>query len=330
MNNISFGQYVPGNSWIYKLDPRCKVLLTIALIVLIFLIPNLITMGIAFGVILLIFITSRIPLLKVLKGLKGIIFLLLFTFFVQILYTKNDEMPLYSFNMEIGLWQFLIILGLLILYIFTKKYVPFSILYLLLLIFIGFCILWAFPFEKFYWSFNLSWRKWTFNVYQAGLERAAYIFLRIVLMIFLTSLLTLSTMTTDINNALSWILSPLKLFKVPVEIFSMLISLTLRFIPTLILEANKIMSAQASRGLDFNEAKLSKKAKQIIALLIPLFVISFKTADELSNAMEARGYVIGAPRTQLDELRFRFIDLAAGIIVIGFYVAVILNMVGVY
>ncbi len=330
MNNISFGQYVPGNSWIYKLDPRTKVLLTIALIVLVFIIPSLITISIAFGVVLLIYITSRIPILKVLKGLKGIIFLLLFTFVVQIIYTKNDGMPLYSFNMEIGLWQFLIIAGLLLLYIFTKKFVPSSIIYLLVLIFVGFCILWCFPFEKFYWNFNMSWAKWSFNVYQAGLERAAYIFLRILLMIFLTSLLTLSTMTTDINNAISWLLTPLKIFKIPVEVFSMLISLTLRFIPTLILEANKIMAAQASRGLDFNEAKLSKKVKQIIALLIPLFVISFKTADELSNAMEARGYVIGAPRTQLDELKFRPIDLVATLVVVGFYVGVILNMVGVY
>ncbi|MBQ9448840.1 MAG: energy-coupling factor transporter transmembrane protein EcfT [Acholeplasmatales bacterium] len=330
MNNISFGQYVPGNSWIYKLDPRTKVLLTIALIVLVFIIPSLITISIAFGVVLLIYITSRIPILKVLKGLKGIIFLLLFTFVVQIIYTKNDGMPLYSFNMEIGLWQFLIIAGFLLLYIFTKKFVPSSIIYLLVLIFVGFCILWCFPFEKFYWNFNMSWAKWSFNVYQAGLERAAYIFLRILLMIFLTSLLTLSTMTTDINNAISWLLTPLKIFKIPVEVFSMLISLTLRFIPTLILEANKIMAAQASRGLDFNEAKLSKKVKQIIALLIPLFVISFKTADELSNAMEARGYVIGAPRTQLDELKFRPIDLVATLVVVGFYVGVILNMVGVY
>ena len=330
MNNISFGQYVPGNSWIYKLDPRTKVLLTIALIILVFIIPSLITISIAFGVVLLIYITSRIPIIKVLKGLKGIIFLLLFTFVVQILYTKNDGMPLYSFNMEIGLWQTIIIVGLLVLYFLTKRFVPSKIIYLLILIFAGFCILWCFPFEKFYWNFNMSWTKWTFNVYQAGLERAMYIFLRILLMIFLTSLLTLSTMTTDINNAISWLLAPLKIFKIPVEVFSMLISLTLRFIPTLILEANKIMAAQASRGLDFNEAKLSKKVKQIIALLIPLFVISFKTADELSNAMEARGYVIGAPRTQLDELKFRWVDLVALIVVIGFYVGVILNMVGVY
>ena len=330
MNNISFGQYVPGNSWIYKLDPRCKILLTIALMVLIFLIPNLLTMSIALGVVLLILLSTRIPILKVLKGLRGIVFLLLFTVIVQLIYTTDDGLPLYSFNMSFGLWQMLIIVALIGSYILLKRYIKFKLIMLLIIATLAFGFMWDFPFEKFYWNFNLTWAKWTFNVYQVGLERAGYIFLRIVLMIFITSLLTLSTMTTDINNALGWVLSPLKLFKIPVEIFSMLVSLTLRFIPTLILEANKIMSAQASRGLDFNDSKITKKVKQIIALLIPLFVVSFKTADDLSNAMVARGYVIGAKRSQIDDLKFGWRDLVATIIVVGFFVAVILNMVGVY
>ena len=268
--------------------------------------------------------------MKVLSGLRGIVFLLLFTFMVQIIYTKGDSLPLYSFNMSFGLWQMLVIIGLLSLYIFTKKYIPLKLIYLLLILTAGFLILWEFPFEKFYWNFNLTWVRWTFNVYQAGLERAGFIFIRIILMILITSLLTLSTMTTDINNALSWILTPLKVIKIPVDTFSMLISLTLRFIPTLITEANKIMAAQASRGLDFNNSKITKKVKQIIALLIPLFVISFKTADDLSNAMVTRGYVIGAKRTKIDDLQFGARDLIAGLVVVGFFVAVILNMVGVY
>ena len=330
MNNISFGQYVPGNSWIYKLDPRCKMLLTIAIMVLIFLIPDLITMAIALGVLVLLLLTTRIPILKVLKGLRGIVFLLLFTFLIQLIYTKGEGLPEYSFSMSFGLWQLLIIAGLILLYFFTGKYVPVKIIYLLLILFLIFMFLWDSPFEQFFWNFNMNWTKWTFNVYRAGLERAGFIFLRIILMIMTTSLLTLSTMTTDINNALGWVLAPLKLVKIPVEVFSMLISLTLRFIPTLIAEANKIMAAQASRGLDFNNSGLTKKVKQIIALLIPLFVISFKTADDLSNAMVARGYVIGAKRSKIDDLRFGINDLVAVIVVAIFYTAVILKMVGVY
>ena len=136
-------------------------------------------------------------------------------------------------------------------------------------------------------------------------------------MIGITSLLTLSTMTTDINNGLEGILSPLKLLHINVGVFSMLISLTLRFIPTLIEESRKIMKAQASRGVDFEEGKLKDKIKQIISLLIPMFVISFKRADELSNAMEARGYVIGEKRTKLDELKLKWRDCLCLVITAG-------------
>ena len=91
----------------------------------------------------------------------------------------------------------------------------------------------------------------------------------------------------------------------------MLVSLTLRFIPTLLMESKKIMNAQASRGVDFQEGKLKDKVVQIISLLIPMFVISFKRAEDLSNAMETRGYIIGAKRTKLDELKLRWRDYVA-------------------
>jgi energy-coupling factor transport system permease protein len=132
--------------------------------------------------------------------------------------------------------------------------------------------------------------------------------IRLFVMIGITSLLTLSTMTTDINNGIEGLLAPLKLLHINVGVFSMLIALTLRFIPTLIEESRKIMKAQASRGVDFEEGKIKDKVKQIISLLIPMFVISFKRADELSNAMEARGYIIGEKRTKLDELKLRWRD----------------------
>jgi energy-coupling factor transport system permease protein len=122
MNNISFGQYIPGNSWIYKLDPRTKIILSFLMIVLIFLIPNLYGMLIALGVFLIIFFTTRIPFVKVLKGLKPIMFLLLFTFILQLIYTKGtEETLLYSFNLQIGLTQIAIIVAVLVLYFTTKK-----------------------------------------------------------------------------------------------------------------------------------------------------------------------------------------------------------------
>ena len=119
MNNFTFGQYVPGKSWIYKMDPRTKILLTIALIVLIFLIPDLIWMACALGVFFLIILSARINIIKILKSIKGVIFLLLFTVLLQLIYTKGTELdpnPIYTFQMQIGLWQLLIIVGLLVLY----------------------------------------------------------------------------------------------------------------------------------------------------------------------------------------------------------------------
>ena len=107
-------------------------------------------------------------------------------------------------------------------------------------------------------------------------------------------------MTTDLNYGIEALLKPLKWIKIPVDTFAMMISLTLRYIPTLLGETEKIMKAQASRGVDFKESKLKDKIVQIISLLIPIFVISFKRADDLGNAMEVRGYVIGAKRTKID------------------------------
>lgn len=324
MDNITFGQYIPGKSWIYKLDPRTKILLTIALIVLIFLIPNLEIMLIALGVFFVLFLTTRVPFLKVLKGLRGVLFLLLFTVVLQLVYTKStDNPPLYVFDMEFGLYQLIIISVLLILYFTTKKFIKFKFIYLLLILFLSFMVLWTNPFEKWYWAFNHNFTSFEFEVYKEGLEKSGFIFIRIVLMIGITSLLTLTTMSTDINNGIEWVLAPLKLIKVPVGVFSMLISLTLRFIPTLFEESKKIMKAQASRGVDFQEGKLVEKINQIIALLIPMFVLSFKRADDLSNAMEARGYVIGGKRTKLDVLKFRFLDYFSFIVMIGLFVVVI-------
>ena len=177
---------------------------------------------------------------------------------------------------------------------------------------------------------NINITDFTFNVYKEGVEKSGFIFIRIVIMIGITSLLTLSTMSTDINNGLEWLLSPLKIFKIPVSVFSMLISLTLRFIPTLMSESRKIMNAQASRGVDFEHGGPIKKVKQIISLLVPMFVVSFKRADELSNAMEARGYIVGAKRTKLDLLKFRWRDYVAYGITIALFVTVILFNVGVF
>lgn len=310
MNNITIGQYVPGNSWIYKLDPRTKILLTIISIIMIFIIPNLEFMILALGLFLVIFLSTRVSLVRVIRGLKGVIFLLTFTFALQLIYNKEGNV-LYTFNMQIGLFNLLIMLGILIFYFFTKKFIKFKLIYTFLMLGGIFSVLWLVKFDM------LVWKDFNFDVYDVGLKNASFIFIRIFMMIGITSLLTVSTMSTDINNGLEWVLSPLKVIKVPVSVLSMTISLTLRFIPTLYEETRKIMNAQASRGVDFQEGKLKDKITQIISLLVPMFVISFKRAEDLSNAMEARGYVIGAKRTRIDELKFRALDIISFILGVG-------------
>ena len=330
MNNISFGQYVPGNSWIYKLDPRLKIIFTILLIIAIFLIPTLELMIIALIVFIIIFISTRISLFKVLNGIKGVLFLLLFTVFMQLSYTKgNSETLIYTFDMSFGLFQLLFIIGLVFIYLFTKKYMPLKFIYLLFILFLIFMIFWNTPFKKFEWFYldKFNWNSFKFKIYEEGVNRAGFILIRILLMIGLTSLLTLSTMTTDINNGLEAVLSPLKLIKIPVSVFSLLISLTLRFIPTLMNESRKIMNAQASRGVDFNEGSIKQKVNQIISLLIPMFVVSFKRAEDLANAMDARGYVVGRKRTKLDLLKFRWRDYVSIVIVLGLFTMVILSRI---
>jgi energy-coupling factor transport system permease protein len=208
-------------------------------------------------------------------------------------------------------------LGLITLYLLTKKYIPLSFIYLLVIAGLCFVSMWLLRVDF------LSFSVFDFKIYRQGIENAAFILIRIVIMIGTTSLLTLSTMTTDINNGIEAVLSPLKLIKVPVGVFAMLISLTLRFIPTLLGESQKIMNAQASRGVDFAEGSLKEKVTQIVSLLIPMFVISFKRAEDLADAMESRGYIIGAKRTKLDELKLKEVDYISMIIMAALFGLVI-------
>lgn len=309
MNNITIGQYVPGKSWIYKMDPRMKIILTFFLMVIIFLLPTVYSVAIALGLFLIMFLTTGIPLMKMIKGLKPVMFLVIFTFVLQLIYNKEGKL-LKTVEFTFGLYQLLSIIGITVFYIFTKKYIPFKMIYMLLFFFAIFAVQYLLNIDKFEW-FNYHLR-----IYEKGIERGLFVFFRVIVMIGITSLLTFTTMTTDINNGISSVLKPLKIIKVPVGVIAMMLSLTLRFIPTLLDETNKIMKAQASRGVDFNEGRLKDKVTQIISLLVPMFVISIRRAEDLSNAMIARGYEIDAPRTQLDLLKLRLVDYSALVVTI--------------
>lgn len=320
LDNIVIGQYIPGTSWIYKLDPRIKIVGSILLIVALFLVPNLYVLLGFLAVFLIGFITTGISLIKLIKGLSGLLFLLVFTFLLQLFYSTDGPL-LTTWHFQISWYHILMFVGLFLLFLLTRKYILHKVLYFFFLVVIAFVLQAVVHFDTSLMHYNAL-------IYQQGLEKASFVFIRIVIMIGITTLLTFSTMSTELNTGLYCLLKPLKYIKVPVGVISMMFSLTLRFIPTLLEETKKIIKAQASRGIDFANGKLKDRVVQIISLLIPMFVVSFKRAEELADAMEARGYVIDAPRTELNVLKLRYYDYIGLVVLFGILgAAIYLNVI---
>ncbi|AKU80240.1 energy-coupling factor transporter transmembrane component T family protein [Spiroplasma turonicum] len=165
------------------------------------------------------------------------------------------------------------------------------------------------------YGYLYKWKIFYFS--EKAIYSAIYMTVRIFLMITLTTILTGTTQPLELTLAIEDLLSPLKLIKVPVYIFSIIISIALRMIPTLIDEAGRIMKAQSSRGIDFKNGKLKDKAKAMTSLIIPLLVSAFQKAEDLAYAMDSRGYDPHAKRTRYRQVKFRFIDLIIFTIVMG-------------
>ena len=163
-------------------------------------------------------------------------------------------------------------------------------------------------------SFTIPGIEWT--IYYSAIINSIYIFVRLALMISLTLILTSTTKPMDLTYALEWMMYPLKVVKFPVHEVAMMISLALRFIPTLLDETDRIMKAQASRGVDFQDGKLKEKVGAIVSLIIPLFVSAFQRSDDLANAMEARGYDPSKKRTKYRVLKWRLADTLSFLFVI--------------
>ena len=152
---------------------------------------------------------------------------------------------------------------------------------------------------------------WVITITWEGLIRALFMLIRIVMLIAATFLLTYTTSPIALTDGLESLLSPLKKIKVPVHELSMMMCIALRFIPTLIEETDKIMSAQKARGADFETGKLMQRVKALVPILVPLFISAFRRADELATAMECRCYQGGEGRTKMKLLRYRRRDFAA-------------------
>lgn len=245
MNKLLLGRYIPGNSLIHQLDPRAKLLGSFYFIIIIFFANNWQTYLLMFLFTLGAILLSEIPLSFFLRGVKPLIWLIIFTTALQILFTQGGQL-------------------------------------------------------------YFSW--WIFSISEYGLINGAFIFCRFVLIICMSTLLTLTTVPLDLADAIEFLLRPLGYLKFPVHTVSLMLSIALRFVPTLMDETEKIMNAQRARGVDFGAGNIFDKMKAIVPLLIPLFVSSFNRAEQLANAMEARGYQGGEGRSKYRLLHWKMRD----------------------
>ncbi len=160
----------------------------------------------------------------------------------------------------------------------------------------------------------LSWK--FIEVTDKGVFMAIFIAVRILVLLLVSSLLTYTTAPTDLTDAIEKLLSPLKVFKIEVHTFAMMMTIALRFIPTLIDEIDRLMSAQKARGADFESGNLAKRVKALFPIFIPLFISAFKRAIELADAMSCRCYTGGEGRTRLRQMRFSWRDAVVSVFIV--------------
>ena len=249
VRDITFGQYYPSKSALHSMDARMKLVLTFALIVCIFLCHNFFALGVMalFTVIAVIF--SRVPVKMLLKSIKPVLIILVFTAVLNIFYTKGGETYFTLFN--------------------------------------------------------------KISVTEKGVNTAVFTMVRIIVLVVISSLLTYTTTPTMLTDALERLLSPLKIFHIKVHTLAMMMTLALRFIPTLIEEIDRIMNAQKARGADLETGGLIKRAKALIPIFIPLMVSSFRRAYELAFAMTCRCYTGGEGRTRMKQMKLGYRDFIA-------------------
>jgi energy-coupling factor transport system permease protein len=271
MRGFAFGQYYPASSVLHRLDPRTKVLAAVIYIVTAFLCTNTISFALLFLSGIVLMLVSRIPMKVVLRSVRALIFIMVFTALLNIFWvvdTSKGAEPLVEF--------------------------------------------------------------WIFTIYAKGIYHAVFILIRILAMVIGTGLfLTYTTTPIALTDAIESLLRPLAKLHVPVHSFAMMMTIALRFIPTIMEETEKIMAAQKARGADFTQGSLAKRAKALIPIIVPLFASVFRRADELATAMECRCYHGGEGRTKLRILKYRGRDVMTLLVMLLFTAAVItINICG--
>lgn len=304
MKSVTIGQYIPGNSLLHKLDPRFKILLVFISNFLIFLLSSLSSSIICLSLILLVYVCCGLPIFKIIRGLRQIIYLSLFIFLFNVLTTSSGTL-LHRFDMYFSYSHILILFSITTLYFLFKKNIRLKLSWFLIYI-----ILIFYSLTKYY--FDIPFLYFSFDIYKEIIIDNSIVITRLMLFICVTYILTLTTNTMAINNALESLLCFLLIFRVPrtfISLISFMFSLVLRFIPLLLIESDKIFKAQASRGVDFKERSFFKKIKQLISLIIPLFSLCITKAELMADAMTSRGYIPGMKRTKLDLLKYTYYDL---------------------
>jgi len=320
MKNIVIGQYVPGHSFLYRMDARSKLLALVVLMATAFIIKDFYHMIGMVVLVAFVLVAGGLNVTRILRGLKPVLILLLFTFTFQMLFVNTGEL-LYTTDLTLTLFNLPIMIGIIVFWMVSKKYVKFRFIYLIMAVFGVLALLASFAPGAVISASRVQ-------IYTDGVFGAFFIMMRLIIIVTLSTILTLSTKPTDLNLGLERILKPLSIVRINAEEIAMIISIALRYIPTLLDEANKIMLAQASRGVDFKEGKFKDKIMQIISLLVPMFIISFKRSDELANAMEARNFVPGRNRTRLHVLKWNYVDTFVMVFVtLVFAVSIIIRVV---
>jgi energy-coupling factor transport system permease protein len=319
MKNIIIGQYVPGNSFLYRMDPRSKILALVILMASAFVINDIRIMLGMLALVLIILKLGGIPIGRIIRGLKPVLVLLTFTFVFQLLFVKG-ETPLLTETLTLTIYNLIIMLAMIVLWFVIRKRTKFKFTFTILSAFLILLLL-----NLYSPGFVLS--SSVVEIYPEGITGAVYIMTRLVVVITLSTILTLTTKPTDLNLGLEKVLKPFGYIGLNAEELAMIISIALRYIPTLLDEANKIMLAQASRGVDFSEGKFKDKIMQIISLLVPMFIISFKRSDELANAMEARNFIPGKMRTRIHILTWQNNDTFAMVFTVVVLAAAIVTRV---
>lgn len=248
IRDITIGQYYPVPSAVHKLDPRTKILLTFAYIIALFLVDTFwgyLGVFIALGCAIKI---SKVPIKYMLKGLKSIIVILIFTVVLNVFFTAGEHL--------IFEWGFI----------------------------------------------KITWE---------GILFAIEMGTRLILLIIGSSLLTLTTSPIQLTDGIESLLMPFSKFHVPAHEIAMMMSISLRFIPILLEETDKIMKAQTARGADFESGNIMQRAKAMIPIMVPLFISAFRRAEDLAMAMEARCYKGGAGRTRMNQLSYQGSDFIA-------------------